>query len=226
MALLALEPPHGDLGSTTPEVESAIAAAQKQVAAAPRVTLSIEASAIGSVSVDGRPGACTTPCAIDLPEGEHVVRIDADGMTPEVRSVRVAAPQSATRVELQSAPPEAAARQWTAKYGDRGDVDSEPSMRLLSTALRAPRLLLVQADTGRAGPRLRGTLAMDGAVAMRAERGDDAQALVRDMLHLITNEQPLYQRPVFWLAIAGAALAAGAGTFVLLNPTVKTSVRF
>src|SRR5207249_3731017 len=111
----------------------------------------------------------------------------------------------------------------------RGEIDSAPSVRLVSKALRAPRLLLLVAEREAAGTRLRGTAAIDGDVAARAERVSDPAGLVRDLLvrsRVVEEPAPLYRRPLFWIAVGVAAAGAATGTLIAATPHVRTAVNF
>jgi hypothetical protein len=99
------------------------------------------------------------------------------------------------------------------------------SVKLLSVALRAARLIVV-------GPAelpgvTRGALAVDGVVQARGER-DDVQELVRDLLvrgKVVEPSVPLWKRWPFWVAVGAAAIATGVTTGVLLaNRPVTTRV--
>ncbi|MFT3712174.1 MAG: PEGA domain-containing protein [Archangium sp.] len=206
-----------DVGSMTPDVEALLARAVTQVGATPLRKLRVESTPSGaSVEVDGRPAACTTPCTVDVLAGTHVLKLSADGYSP---SWQLVARDDTTAATLQAATPELAASQWRARV-QRGDaVDSDASVKLLSNALRAPRLAVVTSDA--AAPKtLRGALAVDGVLTTRAERLGDAEGLVRDLLvrGLIVEETPpFYKRWPFWVAVGVAAVAAGVTTAVLVS---------
>jgi hypothetical protein len=122
------------------------------------------------------------------------------------------------------ADPALAISQWSARRAAGDEVDSGRSARLLATALRAPRLLLL---TSGDGGLVRGALAIDGVVQARGER-DDVPALVRDLLvraRVMEPSMPLWKRWPFWLAVGAAAVATGVTTGVLLaNRPVTTRV--
>ena len=115
--------------------------------------------------------------------------------------------------------PELAAMQWRRRTSQGAALDSEGSMRLLSTSLRAPRLLVVATEP--ADPKtLRGALSVDGVLKARAEREGDPEGLVRDLLvrgQVIEEAPPLYKRWPFWLAVGVAAVAAGTTTAILVS---------
>ena len=207
-----------DIGSTTPDVEALLARAFTQVGAREVKRVAFSSVPEGAtVELDGRPGGCITPCGMDLWAGGHVVRLSADGSTPSWRVISTQ--DAAAAFTLEPASPELAAVQWRRRTAQGAALDSEGSVRLLSTSLRAPRLLVVSADP--AAPRtLRGALAVDGVLTARAEREGDAEGLVRDLLvrgQVIEEAPPLYKRWPFWLAVGAAAVAAGVTTAVVVG---------
>lgn len=206
-----------DVGSMTPDVETLLARTISQVSAAPLRKVRVESTPSGAaVELDGRPAACTTPCSVDVLAGTHVLRLSADGYTP---AWRVVADAALPAVTLEAASPELAATQWRARL-QRGDAfDSEVSVRLLSSALRAPRLAVVASDA-LAPKTLRGALAIDGVLTTRAEREGDVEGLVRDLLvrgKVVEEAPPLYKRWPFWVAVGAAAVAAGATTAIVVG---------
>ncbi|HEY8208224.1 MAG TPA: PEGA domain-containing protein [Myxococcaceae bacterium] len=234
LAVLGLPPPP-DVGSVSQEVEALLV----QVRASPRpdVPVRIESSAPGAeLVIDGRPQRCATPCTLPLPAGAHVVRVEADGYEPLVRRIAAAPPSVQVRLDLALASPEVAAAQWAARYGPGAEPDTARSVRLLSTALRAPRLLLFSVDEGRT-LRVRAALVVDGAVAARAERVDvdpgQLEAAVRglasDVLvrgRVLEPAPALQQRPEFWVAVGVAAAIAAGTTAVVATRIVKTEIHF
>lgn len=204
-----------DAASLTPDVEALLARA---ITSTPAATLSVSVTSVpagASVAVDGRPGACTAPCTVNLVPGAHVVHLSADGYTPAWRVTTGELPE----VTLEPASPEVAAAQWRRRI-ERGDaIDGELPVRLLSTALRTPRLAVFTADP--AAPKtLRGALAVDGVLVTRATREDDVEGLVRDLLvrgKVVEEAPPLYRRWPFWVAVGAAAVAAGVTTAVVVG---------
>jgi hypothetical protein len=233
---LELEVPP-DVARAADEVELVLARAAERVAAAPRVKAQIRADvARATVAIDGRPDVCATPCAVDLPAGEHVIRIDGDGVETEVRTVQLAAPRGEVAFATRAAPPELAATQWTARYAGGVGFDAPESMRLLGTALRARRLLFLGGI-----PFGDGSMALQGALleperdlvraARRAARGrvsEDARDLARELLTrggVLPAAPPVWKRPLFWIAVVGAA-AIGVGTtaYLLHDPGTETEI--
>jgi hypothetical protein len=217
LGTLGLEVPQ-DVGMMTPEVEAVVSRALKEADSAPRASVKVSAPAGGgTLTVDGRPASCTPPCTLELTQGTHVFRLDVDGLAPQTRVVRAGEP-----VAFSSTPasPEVAAHQWIQRYAGTTEVDSAPSLRLLSTALRAPRLLLLTVEREGEGARLRGALAVEHDVVARVERsaGSDDKlegaldGLLRDLLvqgKVMEPSPALYQRPLFWVVVAAVAVAAG-----------------
>ncbi|MFO0595168.1 MAG: PEGA domain-containing protein [Myxococcaceae bacterium] len=221
LAAFSLSPPP-DVASMTPEVESLLARAASQATPAAE-PLRIDSTPSGAtVDLDGRPGACRTPCTVNVLEGPHVVRLSADGYTPAWRLVSGVVPA----VSLEPASPELAAEQWRERNRRGEPLDSEASLKLLSTALRSPRLALVASEA--ATPEaLRGALALDGVLTTRAAREADAGGLVKDLLvrgKVVEEAPPLYARWPFWLAVGGAAVAAGVTAAVVVG-TKQTVTR-
>jgi hypothetical protein len=225
MATYNLEVP-AEVGAVSPEVEAVIAQVFRETAAHKPVPLTISSGlALAEVRIDGRATGCTTPCTLDILEGNHVVRLESEGNLPDHRLVRVTAPSSEITLSLSPAPPELAAAQWTARYAQSPDAESAHSMRLLSTALRATRLVLISLDD--AGP-LKGLLSVDGAVLARSER-TELGGLMQDLLvrgQLLEPSAPLWKRPLFWVCIAVAAGIAATTTAVVLSRRVVSEVSF
>ncbi|MDP2269697.1 MAG: PEGA domain-containing protein [Archangium sp.] len=217
MASFQLTQPE-DVGSTTPDVEALLARAFSQVGEREVKRMTFSSVPEGAaVELDGRPGGCNTPCGMELLAGRHVVRLSADGFSPSWRVI--SSEEGAAAFSLEAAAPELAAMQWRRRTSQGEALDSEGSMRLLSTSLRAPRLLVVAAEP--AAPKtLRGALTVDGVLKARAEREGDPEGLVRDLLvrgQVIEEAPPLYKRWPFWLAVGVAAVAAGTTTAILVS---------
>jgi len=234
LAVLALPPPP-DVGSVSQEVEVLLAKAR--ASPRPDVPVRLETSAPGAeLVIDGRSQRCAAPCTLPLPAGAHVVRAEADGYEVLVRRIVAAPPSLQLRFDLTPASPEVAAAQWTARYGRGAEPDAARSVRLLSTALRAPRLLLFSVDEGRT-LRVRCAVAVDGEISARAERVDvdprqlDAavRGLASDVLmrgRLLEPAPALHQRPEFWIAVGVAAAIAAGATAVAATRNVHTGIRF
>ncbi|MFO0678366.1 MAG: PEGA domain-containing protein [Polyangiaceae bacterium] len=229
-----------DVGIASPDVETMLVRARQTVTAAASVTAEfVHPPFRGDVFVDG-VRACTTPCSVDLRPGGHVFVFEAEGFAPEVRSVRVdksAVGANAIRFAPALASPELASAQWARLYARSPLADGTASMRLLSRAVRAPRLAFVDVDGGEAS-RLRGALAESGAVTARGERtGTSARAgaeltvpLLRDLLvqGKVTEPAPkLWASPWFWATVTVVAAGVATGTYFLLRPPEqRTEVRF
>ncbi|MFP2901436.1 PEGA domain-containing protein, partial [Corallococcus sp. 4LFB] len=238
LGVLGLELP-ADIGGAASEVGRVLVTGAEQGAARERTTLRITSdSSPARISLDGRLGVCTAPCALEVLEGRHVVRVDAEGRQFAVQVVSARGPELAVAFTTLPASPELAAGQWSAHYGESSaNLDSAGSLSLLSTALRAPRLVLLSAEPEREGYRLRGALALQGRAAARTERWGEVNALdaaaegvLRDLLiqgQVVEPAPALYQRRDFWVAVGVAALIAGTVTTALLwRQPVRTEVGF
>src|SRR5262249_6243865 len=201
--------------AVAPEVETELAKALERASKLERIAWRIGAKVEqGSISIDGRSAVCVVPCVVDVIPGDHVVKLDADGIVPAAKMVRADAGARELALEIRSAPPELAGAQWTARYASSTEIESAASVRLLATALRAQRLVLVAAEPQLRGLRLKGVFSIDGRVAARAERTIEAGEveeqswlLVRDLLvegRIVEPAPPLVHRPPFWKPIPTA----------------------
>lgn len=238
LGVLGLELP-ADIGMLPPEVGRVLVKGAEAGAARARTMLRITSDfSPARISLDGRFGVCTAPCSLEVLEGRHVVRVDAEGRQLAVQVISAKGPELAVPFTTRPASPELAASQWAAHYGaSSADLDSAGSLRLLSTALRAPRLVLLTAEAERDSYRLRGALAIDGRAAARTERQAElevlhgtAEGILRDLLvqgQVVEPAPPLYRRRDFWIAVGVAAVVAGATTTALLwQRPVRTEVGF
>jgi hypothetical protein len=238
LGILGLELP-ADIGVLPPEVGRVLVKGAEAGAARARTTLRVTSDfGPAQVSLDGRFGVCMAPCSLEALEGRHVVRVDAEGRQLAVQVISARGPELPVAFITLPASPELAASQWTTHYGaSSANLDSAGSLRLLSNALRAPRLVLLSAEAEQDGYRLRGALAMEGRAAARTERQAETEALnetvegvLRDLLiqgHVVEPAPPLYRRRDFWIAVGVAAVVAGATTTALLwRRPVRTEVGF
>ena len=204
-----------DVASTTPDVELLLARAFTQVGERAVTRLRVDSVPAGAtVALDGRLGACSTPCTMEVLAGTHVVQLTADGFTPAWRVIT-----ADTTHTLAPAEPTLAAAQWRARAARGEALDSEASVKLLASSLRAPRLVVLAADPAAPGT-LRGALAIDGVLKARAQREGDAEGLLRDLLvrgQVVEEAPPLYKRWPFWVAVGAAAVAAGVTTAVVVG---------
>jgi hypothetical protein len=228
-----------DVGRTTPEVERVLAEEVQRAGRQARVALQVDSSVPGAtVALDGRSRVCVTPCALEVYPGDHLVRLEADGVLAESRTVHVEPGKPArSSIAFTAAGPEISSEQWTRKYAGSADVDSAASVRLLARAVRAQRLVLVTAESSSIDARLKGVFAEEDAVRGYAERYTvekdfDAAALglMEDLLIKGSVLQPppsLVKRPVFWVVVAAVAVAAVVGTYFIVSPPpVDTRVHF
>lgn len=226
-----------DIERVNAEVAAALARAAGEVAAAPRAVLRVAADrARAAVSVDGRPAVCAAPCPLELPPGRHVLRVDADGRVPEVRTVELPPAGAAVSLATREAPPALAAEQWTARYAGSPAIDSLESLRLLQGALRARRLVVLSgAALGGGRTALRGAFLEPGKSPVRAERpfaAGEAKAasyrLMRDLLErggVLPRPPPVWRRPAFWIGVtAAAALGAAVTGYLLYQPERETAL--
>jgi hypothetical protein len=238
LALMGFELPP-DVGSVSPEVERLLTDSLSALQRAPRVPLRVESRGeAAEVFVDGRPQGCLTPCTLEVAPGEHVIALSADGLTPLVTrtTVRRNAPALALSPELAS--PELARAQWSRRQAARKELDDGASLRLLSRAVPAQKLVLIQAETVQ-GERiaLRGAYAIDGQVAARAgsepvaldDLSSEGSSLVEELLvrgNTLARPRPLWKNPWLWVAVGvGAAAAATATALLLQEPEQRTEIR-
>jgi hypothetical protein len=218
LAAMRLDVP-ADVAQVSPEVEAVISSSLRHAAQDPAMTLDVSSNGEAAVELDGRPAGCSTPCMLDVLQGSHVVRVSEEGKEPAAKTVQVTGKASAA-FTLRPAGPELAAAQWTARYANAADADSARSATLLSTALRASRLVMLTVET--AG-RQQALLSVDGNVTARAERNgaltSELPGLMDDLLvrgQLIEPQVPVYKRPLFWIALVAGVAAVAAGTTALV----------
>ncbi len=235
-AVYDLEVPQ-DVEAVTPEVEALLGRSLGDVGQQARATLALRSEpSRAAVAIDGRPAACSTPCELDLPPGEHVVRLHTAGTQPVVRRLRLPSTGHTLHAELPAAAPVVVARQWATRYAGSPAIDSADSVRLLARAVRAQRLVLVTAD-GDDAIRLRGVLAIEDRISARTERDTaredlprETSALLRDLLvqgEVVAPSKPLVRRWGFWLAIGLTAAGAATVTALVLDrDPPRTEVRF
>jgi hypothetical protein len=206
------------------EVEAMIGRAIAAVGGGPRHPLAIGGEPGARLAIDGRPAGCALPCTLDLPAGDHVIAVEADGFEPKAQLIRV--PDTRTiAIEQAAASPELAARQWRARLG-RGLSPTDPTgVALIARLARWPRVVLLEG-----GERVTGAMVVDGALAASgARRRGEAGALVRELAYdaRVLRRPPLWSRPWFWIAASGATLlAAGAAVALTYEPEVRTRVGF
>jgi hypothetical protein len=227
-------PEGADLAS--PRVEAMIQDAVTQRDEDARATVSFTSEPTGAeIAIDGESAACATPCELALLSGEHVVHAALDGRIAESERVVLAAGSTtAWHAALAEAPPDVALAQWSARYARSGDVDSWPSLDLLGLALRTRELVFVSASQVDETLLLRAALTVDDVRPLRAERRVDLadgragmRALLLDLFREggITPPTPLYEEPLFWIAVvSAAAIAAGISFGLAYQPGVDTTL--
>lgn len=232
LAVFGLPVP-AEVGSVSPEVEAVIAKGYQEAALAKAFPLVITSTEDGAeVQLDGRITGCSTPCTLDVLEGSHVIRLNSDGSAPAHKLVRAEQPKTEVKLELVAASPTLAAQQWTQRYAQSTEAEGSRSVRLLSTALRSTRMVLLTVEEGPA-PRIKALLAVGGLVAARAERegalASELSGLMTDLLtrgNVLEPSPPLYKRPLFWVAVVVAAGIAAGTTALVLTRTTTTRVTF
>jgi hypothetical protein len=176
------------------------------------------------LSVDGRAAACTLPCTIDLPAGDHVLAVTADGFAPASRMVRVPGEPRATLAQ-QPASVELAGQQLRARLARGLPATDATGVSLLARLAGQPNVAIVHADK-----RLHGALIVDGVLRAHADRDrDDAPALMRELAYdaHVLQRPRVWQRPWFWIAVTGATLAvSGAVVYFTYTPDTRTKVGF
>jgi len=238
LSVLGLEIPD-DLGSVSPEAEAVLASAQREVAATARLSVGISSNHPGlEVSLDGTATGCSTPCAIELVPGTHVIGVDGEGVTAVQRVITMDRQGSTLHFDVEPAAPELAAQQWSSRYRGTAQVDSPTSLRLLTLAVRTRHLVLVQATpAARDHWTLQGAYVRDGDVLSRSQATDltidelsaEAGSLLRELLERgdAIESRRLYKNPWFWV-ITGvvAAGTATATALVMRDPDTRSSIGF
>ena len=138
--------------------------------------------------------------------------------------VRAEKPKALVHLELTAASPTLAAQQWTQRYAQSSEAEGSRSVKLLATALRSTRLVLLTVEEGPA-PRTKALLALGGLVAARAEREGALDALLLGETADVTerNDGPpaglgKRKRAGLWVGAVGAiAVAAAGGTLWMLR---------
>lgn len=220
----------------TPDVEALLVAAADAIAGR-SASLQVRSDPVGArVAVDGAAEECATPCTLTLRPGVHAIGLAADGRAATWRRVTVPADRELA-VELAAAEPEQAAAQLLLRLARGGAIDDATSLALAGQAVRARRLVVVDASLHARGVRLIAALVADGRPAARAERiasEDRLTAAERGLAHELLAEggvvpprAPLWRRPWFWASVAGAAAVGAAVTaYLVFRPDPETEVVF
>jgi hypothetical protein len=227
-----------EVDQASPEVEVELTRAAKAVGAGARTKLDIRSDAMrAEIAIDGVLGLCTAPCSVEVAAGDHVLVAVADGFRPERVVVSAQGTQQATLIKVQPASPELAAEQWAHRYSGSVAIDTSSSLKLLSQAIRARRVLLLSIDDGPKVEVARASLIIDGNIVARGERTARASTsvsmagdLMRDLLiqgRLLEPPPPIWKRPAFWITVGlSAATAAITTAAILYKPPTRTEVRF
>jgi len=211
--------------AVAPDAEQLIGDAIVAAGKAKRSALAITGTTGARFTVDGRPGGCAIPCTIDLPPGDHVIALDADGFAPAWRVVRTP-DETQVAIAQQPAPRELAAKQWRDRLGRGLPATDAIGVALLAKIALVPRVALVHGG----GSQLTGALVVDGVLRARGERprGESPQ-LLRELAFDagLLPRPPLWRRPAFWIATSAATLIVSAVVVAAIyEPEVKTMVHF
>jgi PEGA domain-containing protein len=221
LAGLGLELPET---SVAPDAEQLIGDAIVAAGKAARSPLAIRGAIGARLTVDGRPGGCAVPCTVDLPPGDHVIALDADGFAPAWQVVRTPDTRDVA-IAQQVAPRELAAKQWRDRLG-RGLAPTDATgVALLARIAMVPRVAFVHG-----GAQLTGALVVDGALRARGERAPgESPQLVRELAYDagVLRRPALWRRPAFWIATSAATLIVSSVVIVTMyQPETKTMVHF
>jgi hypothetical protein len=235
LGVLGLDMPD-DISRASVEVESLVLGAAREVRAQAPVPVEFRSNVLAAeLRVDGKGTACASPCRLSLAPGTHWITASAPGSVPATKRVEVARGAQVVSLELQPAGPALAGEQWAASFAGGNAAESPDGMRLLATAMRARRVVYLQATPGPTAS-VRGTLFVDDGIRARAEQRADATSLptqstrvLNDLLHEgnVVETTPLYRRPLFWVIVGVTAAAASVGTYAALKePPERTEVTF
>ncbi|HEX4454954.1 MAG TPA: PEGA domain-containing protein [Kofleriaceae bacterium] len=210
--------------SIAPDAEALIGQAIEAQGHAAHSTIAIDGVAGAHVMIDGRADRCIAPCRVELSAGRHAIAATADGYAPAHDIVRV--PDEA-RVELAQAPASAqlAATQWRSRVDAGLPPGDAIGAALVARFVPDRRVAIV-----RAGSRLDGDLVVDGLrVAVHEAPRGDVPDLLRELAYDggVLRRPAVWQRPWFWIAVSGAAVAiAAAIVAVTYQRPIDTSVGF
>jgi hypothetical protein len=231
-ATLGLEPPR-EVDAIPVEAHRILSAALAAADTTPKRPLDVKSRVASAlVVVDGRP-SCTTPCTVEVLPGNHHVSVEKNGSTPSARVVHVGdAPRTEVSFDLAPASPELAAAQWAETYGTKPRADDSDALVLLSTALRAPRLVYLDSERLGDGSRVRGALVVNGRVDARDEEhgalGSSTHETLESLLVKggIVESGSVFKKPLFWIAVGvGVAASSALTAYLLYDPGTRTEVR-
>jgi hypothetical protein len=219
LAGYGLAPPDA---SIAPDIEAILGDALVAAGNARVRSVAVRGEAGARLGVDGRPPVCALPCTVDLVPGDHVLAVTADGFADAYRELRVPEVTEVALVQVAASPALAAA-QWRARAG-RGLPSTDAIGARLIAQLGGERRIAVL----HLGDPLTGVMIVDGALAARttAPRGDDA-GLVRELAYDagVLHRPAVWQRPWFWIAVAGVAIGVATAIAVLTyQPSMHTSL--
>jgi hypothetical protein len=209
--------------TVTPEIDRLLGDAIRAAGTAPRHPVAIAGVVGARLAIDGRPGDCTLPCTVDLAPGDHVLAVAADGYAPAVSLVRTPDIDHIT-IAQEPATTELAARQWRARLG-RGLPATDAVGVALLAKLGGTRIAYLHGDR-----QLTTALVVDGKlVATDTRARGDAIGAVQEVAYdgHVLHRPSVFQRPWFWIATAGAALAiAAAIVAITYKPNPMTEPTF
>lgn len=237
IAVFALDPPEDLDGPISPDVAEMLVAEMDVVRGEPAAELRVVGDyAHARVRLDGGESVCEPPCGFDVPPGDHVVSLRADGLAPASRRVRVGAEGASVRFDAEAADPATAASQWNRRYRGTPGVESVASLRLLAMALRRPHLAVLLTERRGDAVQIRAAFVEDRGLERRSsvlaaggQHVDDAVGtLLADLLvdHLPPPPTPLWEEPAFWIISGVAVLSAIAALVAVSQLDTPTNVRF
>jgi hypothetical protein len=220
-AIYGLDRPE-DLGVVSPEVERVFREESDRVSSRRQTTvLRVVANEPAGVSVDNRTDACTTPCAVELPLGVHVVVVERDGSEPRAHTVEVGPEGATLDVGSGRATPEAAATQWTRRFRGSGREHSAGSIGLLGRALTTESFVLLTIRPRTLNVFARATVVRNQTVHASIERSArTVEAAVGAVLDAVRNTDRAATSdgagPWPWVGLVSGLVAVGAGVALVL----------
>ncbi len=226
-ALIA-ELPGVDAGS--PDYRQLVDRERADVATLPRVPIEVVADVPRlRLFVDGRASRCTTsPCAIELTRGAHVIVVEALGRTTSVSRVDVEQ-RRVIEAHLVRASPADALRDVERALAEGLGFDDPILHDALASILEEPIVVLSWAR-GAEGHALVVDRTLGRVLARASASGDDASAVaVRAALGEwwgIARPVPIGEDPVFWtiMGVSAVVVGVGAGLLIALVPSGEPDV--
>jgi hypothetical protein len=210
-----------------PDFRSLADAVEANVKKAGRVVLTVTLQPRDArLSIDGGQTRCdSSPCRVALLAGEHWFDVRRFGHAPRAfrRSVRK---KETIQVSLDPASASQAKRQLASALVDRVDPGSVAFAATSAIAYQSPVVLLVWQKNERRlaavyDRRVKRVVSRVSVVGTKRAALDAAHAAIVEWRGV--RSVPLYKKPLFWTAIAGAAAAIGVVTYILLRPSTTPS---